>query len=55
MSCPLVHYQAYNHLTLGPTALGLGDYKPDIALMDIYYIWYVTMATSSTLSLKEYW
>ena len=28
MSCPLVQYQAYNHL-----ALGLGDYKPDIALV----------------------
>ena len=28
MSCPLVQYQAYNHL-----ALGFGDYKPDIALV----------------------
>ena len=28
MSCPLMQYQAYNHL-----ALRLGDYKPDIALM----------------------
>ena len=28
MSCPLVQYQAYNHL-----ALWLGDYKPDIALV----------------------
>ena len=28
MSCPLVQYQAYNHLTLG-----LSDYKPDIALV----------------------
>ena len=28
MSCSLVQYQVYNHL-----ALGLGDYKPDIALM----------------------
>ena len=33
MSCPLVQYQAYNHLALGPAALGLGDYKPDIALV----------------------
>ena len=31
MSSPLVQYQAYNHLTLTPAALGLGDYKPDIA------------------------
>ena len=29
----LVLYQAYNHLVLGPVALGLGDHKPDIALM----------------------
>ena len=28
MSCPLVQYQVYNHL-----ALGLSDYKPDIALV----------------------
>ena len=33
MSCPLVQYQAYNHLALGPAARGLGDYKPDIALV----------------------
>ena len=32
-SCPLVQYQGYNHLTLRPTALKLGDYKPDIALV----------------------
>ena len=30
-SCPLVQYQAYNHLALRPAALG--DYKPDIALV----------------------
>ena len=33
MSCPLVQYQAYNHLALGPAVLGLGDYKPDTALV----------------------
>ena len=33
MSSPLVQYQAYNHLTLTPAALGLGDYKPDIAFV----------------------
>ena len=33
MSCPLVQYQAYNHLALGPAALGLSDYKPDIPLL----------------------
>ena len=26
----LMLYQSYNHLTLGPTALVLGDYKSDI-------------------------
>ena len=29
----LVLYQIYNHLALGPMALGLGDYKSDIALV----------------------
>ena len=33
MSCPLVQYQAYNHL-----ALRLSDYKPDI---DITYTLYI--------------
>ena len=33
ISCSLVQYQHYNHLALGPTALGLGDYKPDVALV----------------------
>ena len=33
MSCPLVQYQAYNHIALGPAALGLDDCKPDIALV----------------------
>ena len=30
MSCPLVQYQAYNHLALEPATLGLRDYIPDI-------------------------
>ena len=33
MSCPLVQYQACNHLVLKPQAQGRGDYKPDIAIM----------------------
>ena len=28
-------YQIYNHLALGPTVLMLGDYKSDIALVDV--------------------
>ena len=38
MSCPLVQYQAYNHLALGSVALVLGDYKPDIALAAVHNI-----------------
>ena len=33
MSCPLVQYQAYNHLMQRPADLMIGDYKPDKALM----------------------
>ena len=29
-------YQIYNHLTLGPMALVLGDYKSDIACYNVY-------------------
>ena len=39
MSHPLVQYQVYNHLALGPTALELGDYKPDIALVGQHNIY----------------
>ena len=35
----LVLYQIYNHLALGPTALGLGDYKSDIELVGCYNIY----------------
>ena len=36
-------YQNYNHLALVPTALVLGDYKSDIALVGCYnlYIIYI--------------
>ena len=33
MTCPLMQYQADNDLTLRPTSLGFGDYKPNIALI----------------------
>ena len=32
-------YQIYNHLTLGPMALVLGDYKSDIALVACYNVY----------------
>ena len=35
----LVLYQNYNHLALGPTALVLGDYKSDIALVGCYNLY----------------
>ena len=31
----LVQYPVYKHLALGPTALGLGACKPDIALAGV--------------------
>ena len=31
----VIKYMSYNHLALGPVALGLGDHKPDIALCGI--------------------
>ena len=33
MLFPLVQYKAYSHLGVRPAPLGLGDYKPDIALV----------------------
>ena len=32
-------YQIYNHLALGPTAIVLGDYKSDIALVGCYNLY----------------
>ena len=42
MSCPLMQYQAYNHLALRPVVLGLGEYKPDIALLALHNIYIYT-------------